>query len=110
MSRANRSVLLLGAILVLLGLVFLLNNFHVVPESYVQWWPVLVLGAGIWLLGRGLVERQGASLVAGTVAAALGGFWLLDNLGRVDERLFVSILVIALGAGLLLRSLLARRQ
>jgi hypothetical protein len=107
MSRANRGTLLWGSFLTLLGLVLLLYNFHLVPPTWLQWWPVLVLGGGLWLLGRGLAERQGASLVAGTVVGALGGFWLLDNLGRMDERLFIPILLIALGVGLLLRSLLA---
>lgn len=110
MSRASRSGLFWGALLIMLGLVFLLNNFNMVPFSLLQWWPVLILGAGILLFGRSLAERQGGGLVAGTVLAALGGFWLLDNLGRLDERLFVPILLIALGLGLLFRSLLARRR
>ena len=110
MSRANRSTLFWGVLLILLGLVFLLNNFNMVPASLVHWWPVLILGAGILLFGRGLAERQGGGLVAGTVLAALGGFWLLDSLGRMDQRLFVPVLLIALGVGLLLRSLLAGRH
>ena len=107
MSRANRSALFWGTLMVLLGLVFLLNNFHLAPANLLQWWPVLVLGAGLLLFGRGLVGRQGGGLVAGTVLAALGGFWLLDSLGRMDERLFAPILLIALGMGLLFRSVLA---
>jgi hypothetical protein len=110
MSRANRGGLFWGALLILLGLVFLLNNFNLVPANLIRWWPVLVLGAGIWLFGRGLAQRHGGGLVAGTVLAALGGFWLFANLGRADERLFVPILLIALGVGLLLRSLLAERR
>jgi len=106
MSRANRSALLWGVVLVLVGLAFLLNNFHVVPSSLWQWWPLPVLGAGLVILGRGAAARQGSGLVAGTVLSALGGFWLLDSLGRVDERLFVPVLLMALGLGLLLRSLL----
>jgi len=107
MPRANRNALFWGTLLVLAGLVFLLNNFHLVPANLWQWWPVPVLGAGLFLFARGLVERQGGALIAGTVAAALGGFWLLDNLGRMDERLFIPILLISLGVGMLFRSLLA---
>ncbi len=109
MPRANRGALLWGVVLVLLGLVFLLNNFHLVPLGLWQWWPLPVLGAGLLLLGRAVAERQGAGLVAGTVLSSLAVFWLLDNLGRVDERLFAPVLLIALGVGLLLRSLLAAR-
>jgi hypothetical protein len=107
MSRANRWTLFWGALLISLGLIFLLNNFHLVPANLLQWWPVLVLGTGSLMFGRGVAQRRGSGLVAGTVLVALGGFWLLDNLGRIDERLFVPILLIALGVGLLLRSLLA---
>jgi len=107
MSRANRSALLWGVVLVLVGLAFLLNNFHVFPASLWQWWPLPVLGAGLVILGRGAAARQGSGLVAGTVLSALGGFWLLDSLGRADERLFVPVLLMALVLGLLLRSLLS---
>jgi Domain of unknown function (DUF5668) len=110
MTRANRSALFWGTVLVLLGLLFLLNNFNLVPTNILPWWPVLVLGAGVLLLGRGMVERGGAGLIAGTILVALGGFWLLDNLGRMDERLFVPVLLIALGLGLLLRSLVFGRR
>ena len=110
MSRANRSGLFWGTLLVLLGLVFLLNNFHLVPANLLQWWPVLVLGAGLLLFGRSLVERRGGGLIAGTVLASLGGFWLLDNLGRMDERLFIPVLLIALGIGLLFRTLLTANR
>ena len=94
--------------LVLLGLVFLLNNFHIVPASLLQWWPVPVLGVGLLLFGRGLAGRRGGALVSGMLLLALGAFWLLDNLGRVDERLFLPVLIIGLGVGLLLRSVLAK--
>jgi len=107
MSRASRGTLFWGALLTLLGLIFLLNNFNVVPANLWQWWPGFVLGAGALVLARGFVQRRGSGLVAGTVLVALGGFWLLDNLGRMDERLFMPILLMALGMGLVLRSLLA---
>ena len=88
MSRANRGALFWGAVLVLLGLVFLLNNFHIVPASLAQWWPVPLLGLGLLLFGRGLARRRGGALVTGTVLLALGGFWLLDNLGRIHPTAY----------------------
>jgi hypothetical protein len=110
MSRANRTALFWGTLLVLLGLIFLLNNFNLVPASLVQWWPVLVLAAGLLLFGSGLAERQGGALITGTLLVSLSGFWLLNNLGLVEDRLFMPILLIALGAGLLLRNLLLAGQ
>jgi hypothetical protein len=35
---------------------------------------------------------------------ALGAFWLLENYGRVNGRMFLPVLLIALGTGLLLRN------
>ena len=51
--RRSRSGLWAGAILVLVGVYFLLRNFGVIPE--LRWdyaWPVLVIMVGIYLLVR----------------------------------------------------------
>ena len=109
MSRANRGGLFWGALLTLLGLIFLLNNFNLMPARVVEWWPILVLVGGLWLISQGLAQRRGGELTGGTVLLATGGFWLLVNFGRMDQHLFGPVLLIALGLGLLLRSLLQRR-
>jgi hypothetical protein len=93
-------------VLIVLGAAFLLQNFNLVPAGYLQWWPVLVVAAGLWLLARGFTERRGGALIGGALVSTMGAFWLLDNLGRVDGRAFAPVLLIALGAGLLLRTLL----
>jgi Domain of unknown function (DUF5668) len=109
MSRANRGGLFWGALLTLLGLIFLLNNFNLMPAHLIEWWPILVLLGGVWLFSQGLAQRRGGELIGGTVLLATGGFWLLVNFGWMDQRLFGPVLLIALGLGILVRSLLQRR-
>jgi hypothetical protein len=43
------------------------------------------------------------------VVLALGMFWLLENYGRVSSQMFLPVLLIALGLGLLLRNLFQSR-
>ena len=106
MLRSRRWSAIWGIVLIVLGAAFLLQNFNLVPAGYLQWWPVLVIAAGVWLLARGYSERRGGALIGGALVSSMGVFWLLDNLGRVDGRAFAPVLLIALGAGLLLRTLL----
>ncbi len=98
-----------GALLIIAGLGFLLHNFNLVPEGVFSLWPLLVVGAGIWILGQVAMRREGRGLAGGIVVLTLGVFWLLENFGRVDDRMFLPILLIALGGGLLLRTLFWRQ-
>ncbi|MBF8283360.1 MAG: hypothetical protein HW378_2275 [Anaerolineales bacterium] len=97
------SKLFWGVSLIVLGLGFLLHNFNLVPEGLFSLWPLIVIGAGVWLLGEA-ARRGGRGLVGGVVVLALGAFWLLENYGRVNGRMFLPVLLIALGTGLLLRN------
>ena len=106
MLRSRRWSAIWGVVLIVLGAAFLLQNLNLVPAGYLQWWPVLVAAAGLWLLARGYTERRGGALIGGALVSTMGVFWLLDNLGQVDGRAFAPVLLIALGAGLLLRTLL----
>ncbi len=106
MLRSRRWSAIWGVVLIVLGAAFLLQNFDLVAAGAMQWWPVLVIAAGVWLLARGFSERRGGALIGGALVSTMGVFWLLDNLGRVDGRAFAPVLLIALGAGLLLRTLL----
>ena len=109
MTRPRRSTLLAGLVLVLAGLVFLLNNLNLIPDEVFEWWPVLVIGAGLWMLANA-IARRGTGLVAGVVLSSLGVSWLLENLGLVAGGIFVPVLLIALGAGLLLRTVLRTKS
>jgi len=109
MSDSNRGGLFWGILFVLLGLGFLLNNFGLLPSGF-NAWPLFVMGAGLWMVGQAVVRRDGGGLTGGIVVLALGTFWLLQNYGRADDRLFLPILLIALGVGLLMRNLLPARR
>ncbi len=109
MSDSNRNGLFLGIVFVLLGLGFLLNNFGLLPSGF-DWWPLFVMGAGLWMVGQAVAQRDGGGLTGGIVVLALGAFWLLQNYGRADDRLFLPVLLIALGVGLLLRNFLPTRR
>jgi len=102
-STSNRSALWWGGGLVVLGLVFLLNNFNLLPANVFGLWPVLIIGAGLWLVVQAVTRRSGGSLMPGIVLLALGGFWLLENFDRADGRLFLPVLLIAIGVGQLAR-------
>ena len=97
-----------GVLLIVLGLGFLLHNFNLVPEDLFSLWPLIAIGAGVWIFGEA-VRRRGRGLVGGVVVLASGAFWLLENYGRVRGPMFLPVLLIALGAGLLLRNLLWSR-
>jgi hypothetical protein len=99
-----------GTVLIVLGLGFLIRNIVPASTALLDLWPVLVIGAGLWLLGGAAGRGVGGGLVAGVLVLALGGFWLLENFGKVDDRLFLPVLLIALGVGLLLRNLDPRRE
>lgn len=103
MSIANRSGAFAGGALIVLGLAFLLNNFGLVPRGVFNLWPLLVMGAGVWLLGRAVVRRRGGGMTGGLLVLALGAFWLLNNYGVLGDQFFLPIILIALGAGMLLR-------
>lgn len=107
MSRP-RDPLFWGLLLIALGGLALLNNLHLVAGGVLAWWPVLVLLPGLWLLSRGLMRRQGGGVVGGTLLLGLGAFWLLVSLGVVGNNLFLPVLFLALGLGLLLRSVFGR--
>jgi lia operon protein LiaF len=103
MSAPNRNIFFWGILLILAGLIFLLANFNAIPSQVLDWWPVLVIGAGLWLLASALTRRRGGGLMGGVLLLALGGYWLARNLGMVGDGLFLPVLLISLGTGTLLR-------
>jgi hypothetical protein len=103
MTNTNRTHLFWAFALILVGLLFLLSNFDLIPGTRRDWWPVLAMGAGLWLLVQASA-RRGQGLAGGLVLTCLGTFWLLENRGVVPGEAFLPVLLIALGGGLLARA------
>jgi hypothetical protein len=59
----------------------------------------------LWRAGQ---RQRGGGLVGGVLVVTLGGFWLLQNFDRVSNRLFLPVVLIALGVGLVLRTMFYR--
>ena len=104
----NQRLLYLGLTLIAIGAFFLLNNLNLLPDSLYNLWPVPVVAAGVGLLARSATSN-GRGMVGAVLVLTLGAFWLLQNYGKVTDRLFLPILLIALGVGLLLRYLFQGR-
>ena len=56
-GTANRGF---GVFLVIAGLWVLLYDFDIIPVSFWDIWPVFLIGAGAWLVWRGIGEPAGA--------------------------------------------------
>jgi hypothetical protein len=101
-SSANRSALLFGLALIIVGVLFLLYNLGAIPPQIARLWPALVIAPGAWLLGRAVLRRRGG-VVGGVILLTAGIFLLLQNFGRVRPEAFGPVMLMAVGAGLLLR-------
>ncbi len=101
-----------GAILILLGIIFLLQNFGVTALE--NWWALFILIPAIGAFGTAWRFFQAAggrltapargSLIGGLVMAAIS-FAFLFNL---DGQIFWPVLVILAGVGVLLNAFLSR--
>lgn len=105
MSNSNRSALVFGLALIVVGVLFLLNNVGLIPLEVARLWPVLVIAAGVWVLGSALGRRRGGGLIGGVVLLTAGVMLLLQNFEYVPDSAFGPAMIIAVGAGLLLRGL-----
>ncbi|HPS78894.1 MAG TPA: DUF5668 domain-containing protein [Thermoanaerobaculaceae bacterium] len=51
-----------GVFLTILGLLLLYNQFYPLDLTFLyDWWPLLLVGIGIWQIGRYLIARQKAA-------------------------------------------------
>jgi hypothetical protein len=90
-----------GAILVSLGLIFLLNNF--IPQS----WPLILIGLGVAFLLATIINRLGGLAISGMLFLVLGLILQYQTIsGYWASWLFLWPLVTtALGAGLIFGNL-----
>src|SRR5215813_244218 len=103
--RASR--LVGGFLLLLVGALFVLQNLGYVRAGRIgDYWPLLLVWVG---LARMLTHRR--QFASGLVIFLLGVFFQLERLDVfwVPMRLFWPFLLIAIGFGLILDSLIGRR-
>jgi hypothetical protein len=59
MAKKQRGALAWGIILIVIGLIFILDNFNVdVWDSLARLWPLVLIVWGAWKLYFGLLERK----------------------------------------------------
>lgn len=92
-----------GVLLLALGAAMLLINLGWLSATLAELWPLLVLVLGVWLTAGALRARGRRGLTAGVVLIAVGGFWFAAGQGWLADRLFLPVLLMAFGLGLLLR-------
>ena len=97
--------LLPGLVLLVVGLVFLLDNLDVVESwTILRFWPVILLVAGL----KNLVDaRDRGSAVSGTLLAAVGALLLLNALNLIDVDLwdFWPVILVAIGIRALMNAM-----
>ncbi len=94
----------LGVVMVLLGVVFLLDNLDIIEARFFfrNMWPVLAL---IFGLGKVIFGRPDERIF-GAVAAVFGGAWLADRVLDWDINivgLFWPLILVGLGLGILFK-------
>lgn len=113
----------LGAVLIAIGAIVLLVHYNVIPHRLVDWWPVVIIAWGVWMLvvyyWRVLVQRRylaipgigpvvrvrprRAAPVFPILVIAVGTYLLLSNLHYISFGIIVAAVLILLGVSLLVR-------
>jgi predicted membrane protein len=103
--------IIIGTTVVLLGVLFLLENFGIVHTTRVwQYWPVILIA---WGIAGATSSRRGGGRLWGGVVVIAGVVLLLGNLHIISEsvwRILWPVVLIALGLRMLLRAARRRRR
>jgi hypothetical protein len=100
----QRSGIVFGAFIIVVGLFALLDNLHLFDAHRVQpYWPLIFVALGALKLAQ---ARRGGHLIAGGLLVALGAGMTLQNLGLVhfEWRQLWPIVLILLGLNVISRS------
>jgi predicted membrane protein len=92
-----------GAIIIAIGTIWLLDNLHIVHAQDVwEYWPVILIVAG---LSRVIDSHSSGGLVWGSIVAGVGTLILLNNLDlfRFDWSRYWPVLLIGWGVLILVR-------
>jgi hypothetical protein len=106
--RSGPRELFWGLALIAAGLILLLVRLGWLPPSADSLWPLVVFFFGLWLVARAVMRPGARGVTAGVVVMAVGAYWFAEGLGWVSEDVFLAVLLLALGLGLISRSLLLR--
>ena len=104
------SRLIAGTLLLILGVLFALQNLGVVRAGHLGvYWPLLLVWVG---LSRMLGSRRNRHFASGLVIFVMGVFFQLDRLDVifVPMRHFWPVLLIAIGFGLIADSFIGRSR
>src|SRR5689334_3360579 len=100
------SGMMVSGIIILIGILMLLDNFGIVPaRDFWQFWPLVFVIGGV---GKVLDSRgRSSGTLLGIVFIAVGTIWILSNMHILffDSLLIVPVILIAVGALLLVRTL-----
>ncbi len=99
----NRGALAVGAVLILLGVLVLLNQF--IPNA----WPLIILAVGLVLMAISVVGRIPGLMISAVVNTALGILFLIQaNTGNYASWMFVwPVVPGSVGLGILLTDLMS---
>jgi uncharacterized integral membrane protein len=104
------SRLIAGTLLLILGVLFALQNLGVLRAGHLgDYWPLLLVWIG---LSRMLGAHRGRHVASGLVIFVMGVFFQLDRLDVifVPMRHFWPVVLIAIGFGLIADSFIARNR
>lgn len=97
--------LVLGLALMLLGLIFVLDNLGIIYRGdYLQYWPALIVILGVIKL---MQSQSNAGRFGGVIIVAIGAVLLLRSLDLIYFRIwdfFWPVLLISIGVSMLLRA------
>lgn len=98
-SRDPRQQVLLGLLMAGLGLLFLLDNFHVFElRSMLPFWPLVFVALGVFKMAQ---PGAASGRVVGAALIAVGGLLTLRHLGWLDFRWRDFWPLLLIGGGLL---------
>lgn len=117
MTKARRSDLVIGIILILIGGWFLVSEFDLVPGlndiMIIEYqWPVIIIGIGIFLFLLGLLLRNPGMSIPACIVGGIGGllYWTNSNGNWAAWSYLWSLIPGFVGIGIILSTLLGGRE
>lgn len=102
-SGHNASRLFWGLALIVIGGTALLVQLGYLPSDLDDLWPVVLIALGLWMLMQAVTSAGSRGFTAGLVTLTAGVYLIVDSLRGLPEGSFFPALLVALGAGILLR-------